>query len=239
MKVPIIPATKVAETCDLLFGGASQAVVDEAAELIGEGAELDVDRIDDVSTELRHIHGELLSSARPVDPDQFEGTVGAHLHRTLEDLAIDVTALDSPGFWAFLGTRYFWWFISWRHAATLTSGVYPNYRKYVDGTNAAECVVLRAYLRARLVYEPAADEPYRLTSSVPRGADFWRSHVLRVRTSSSPVLTRSFAIRQTTDRLGTDELRSFAKRLNRTWTNVVLHTYDADDAEALLNDLRE
>ena len=55
---------------------------------------------------------------------------------------------------------------------------------------------------------------------------------------SGPVqLPRScgaFVEMQSTDRLSTDELREFAKTLNRIWANIVPAIYDDADATALI-----
>jgi hypothetical protein len=39
--------------------------------------------------------------------------------------------------------------------------------------------------------------------------------------------------------MNTSELRRYAKRLNRTVTNLVVELLDQDDADALVEDLRE
>lgn len=240
MRSPVIPAGKISLVCELLLEGANPAAVEPFAETIGDGpSELDVDAIDDLSQELRDRHEALRAGPGSPDPDEFEGQLGARVHSLLTQLGVDETALDSPGFWAYLSTRYFWWFVAWRHRITITSGNYSKFRTYVDGTSPAECVMLRAYLRARLVHEPGAEDPYQLASAVPKGADFWRSHVLRVKTGTSPALTRALTEHQVSDRMATDDLRRLAKKLNRTWSNVVLHVYDDEDARSLLRDLAD
>lgn len=240
MRSPVIPAGKISLVCELLLEGAYPAAVEPFAETTGDGPfELDVDAIDDLSEELRNRHESLGVRSGASDADEFEGQLGARIHSLLTELGVDETTLDSPGFWAYLSTRYFWWFVVWRHRVTVTSGSYSKFRTYVDGTSPAECVLLRAYLRARLVHEPRAEDPYHLATAIPKGADFWRSHVLRVKTGSSPALTRALTERQAADRMATDDLRRLAKKLNRTWSNVVLHVYDDEDARNLLRDLAD
>lgn len=239
MRVPILSAAKVPTVCESLIGGARSDFVEQHVDLMGDGLDLDVDRIADASDEFRKAHDVAAAGRGSSDPDRLEGEFGARVHALLSELAVEAPALDSPGFWAYLGTRHFWWFVTWRHPGPFASGPYSNYRRYVDGLNPAECVPLRAYIRARLVFDPRSNDPYGLVSAVPRGADFWRSHVLRVRTGTSPAIARAFARRQAEDRMGTDDLRAFARRLNRQWSNLVLHGYDEDDARRLLDELAD
>jgi len=78
---------------------------------------------------------------------------------------------------------------------------------------------------------------YSLAWAIPKGSDFWRSHILRVKTGSAPTVARAFANRQVVSRLETDSLRELASRLNRTWSNVVLHLYSEAEATKLLDEL--
>ena len=55
-----------------------------------------------------------------------------------------------------------------------------------------------------------------------------------MRTGTAPVLAQAFVEKQATDRMQTNELRSYAKRLNRIWSNVALTVYDESEAEQLL-----
>ena len=78
-----------------------------------------------------------------------------------------------------------------------------------------------------------------MSSSSARSADFWRSHVIRVRTGSAqPVATAFAQMQKGAGRLPTPALRDYAKRLNRIWTNTHLGLYDAERASALIAELR-
>ena len=78
-----------------------------------------------------------------------------------------------------------------------------------------------------------------LASELAGAVDFWRSHVIRVKTGNAPLLSSEFARRQRTLRMKTPELRKFAKRLNRLWLNVELATYDKDSSERLIASLAD
>lgn len=74
-------------------------------------------------------------------------------------------------------------------------------------------------------------------SRLRRSTDFWRSHIFRVRSGSAPALVRAMVEFQHENSLKTRELREFAKRINRTWSNVLLNLYTQDEAAELLRKL--
>lgn len=163
------------------------------------------------------------------DPDVFEGEVAGRLYDALK--SIPVYVLDDRGFWRYLSLRYFWEFINWRERKPFEKG---NYLKYIDASENTESVLPRMYLRAQALAGTGGEG---LAGSIPHAGDFWRSHVIRVRTGSAPKIARAFAAKQMASRLTTDPLRETAKRLNRTWTNVLLYLYDEAEAEELLDQL--
>lgn len=212
------------------------AAPDRSSNTIWEGSGDEV-VLDDLESSARTLSDELeqlRTDDGDGDRDDFEGRVGVTLAEALISVPLEV--LDDPGFWRFLAVEFFWSFVTWRESRAFESGDYGKYRKYIDGTNPSECVLLRAYNRARIA---GPDGDYELARAIPRATDFWRSHVLRVRTSTAEPLARSFARAQADNRMPTDELRAFARHLNRLWTNIVLHTYSDDEAKTLIEELRE
>jgi hypothetical protein len=129
----------------------------------------------------------------------------------------------------------FWWFVAWREAEPLSRG---NGLTYVDGRRNTEAIPLRLYLRAKAV---AIGGDVNLAKELKKCTDFWRSHVTRVRTGAAPQLATAFAQMQKdqSTRMATQELRAFARRVNRLWTNVQLAVYDAQEASKVLGDLRQ
>jgi hypothetical protein len=163
------------------------------------------------------------------DKEPFEGRLAAEIYPILDALPVEV--LDDPGFWRYLAVKYFWWFIAWREKDPIANG---NVGTYIDAKRNTEQIPLRLYLRAKAV----GGDPH-LCQALPKSADFWRSHVIRVRTGAAEPLARAFAATQEVDRMKTDPLRSYARRLNRQWANVNLVMYDQGEAEALVQGLRE
>lgn len=237
MRHLVLPQSTAQQACAALLED-EHADVEAFLEWVGTGIELPTQSIEDLAAELREEHDTYLAGPRAKDKDHFEGIVAARLHSVLEELEVDMTVLDEPGFWGYLSVQYFWWFVTWRQWSTFESRDFGKYRRYVDGTHATECVLLRAYLRGALAHRPNDEDPYALAYGIPDSTDFWRSHVLRVQTGSSPEITQAFASEQMRERMNTDELRTYARRLNRMWTNVVLHTYDETEAAEVVLDLR-
>ena len=167
------------------------------------------------------------------DRDALEGELCVSLYEALVEIPIEV--LDDPRFWAYLSIDYFWEFISWREQGAFSDDG-SSWLKYVDGRISTESVLPRMFLRIQVL---GGTEYAALASAIPKSTDFWRSHVLRVRTGSVPAITRALAESQKTDRLTTKPLRILARDyVNRLWTNVVPATYDDDSAKALIQEFR-
>lgn len=222
MRYPSLGNSKCAELAAQLVSGEDPAI-DPHARWVGEGDEIDIQSVAEVAREIIHGAGEWTDT----DRDRFEGKASVKLLTCLEHVPTEV--VDDRGFWRFLSLRYFWEFIAWREAEAFSKG---NYLKYVDAARSTEAVLPRMYLRARAV---GGREHADLASAVPKGADFWRSHVLRVRTGSAPPLTRAFISKQADARLPTGRLRAAARRINRSWANVVLDLYGDEEARSLID----
>lgn len=204
---------------DAIWRGAGESISFEALDVI----------LGAMSAELEH-HG--LDPALTTDKEPFEGRLALSVFGELDALPVEV--LDDPGFWRFLAMTRFWWFVAWREAEPLQRG---NGLTYVDGRRNTETIPLRLYLRAKAV--ATSDNP-QLAAELTKCTDFWRSHVMRVRTGSAPPLAAAFAEMQKdpSSRLATTPLRAFARRVNRLWTNVQLSTYDSAQAAGVIEELK-
>ena len=175
------------------------------------------------------------------DRDQVEGEAAAILYKALlpenaaVDRAVDVTVLDDPGFWRYLSLKWFWDFIEWRQWKTPEKFEERVHLVYVDASNSTECVLTRMYLRMASLGGHGYED---LASCLESATDFWRSHILRVRTAGAPHLVRAMVQAQSDARLKTANLRKLAKRVNRTWSNVVLDIYSKEEADRLLKELK-
>jgi hypothetical protein len=200
--------------------------IDDKVEWQGSGLDVDLRPLDRAVKELRD---DLERATQMPDHEVFEGRLAAEVHAKLTDFNPEV--LDDEGFWRYLAVSRFWWFIAWREAGPIRRG---NLATYVDGHLPAESIPLRLFIRGQSVYD---DGDYSRAWALERSADFWRSHVLRVRAGSTPHLTRALVDLQLRHRMTTDEMRRFARLVNRTWTNVVLYLYDDASSVELVEEL--
>ena len=230
MRYPTISRSTADEIARRLVAGENPPI-GPSVSWTGAGEEIDLEHVATAFHHLEQAFAEFLADSPTSTPEEFEGIAAGQLHQALRELPIEV--LDDPGFWRYLSLDKFWWFIAVREAGPLARG---NHSAYIDGLRPSECVPLRMFLRAHAV---GVDNDYTLASSLTRASDFWRSHVIRVRTGSAPSVARGFVRLQTEQRMPTDVLRPFAKRVNRLWSNVVLDRLDDDEADQVMRDLYE
>ena len=202
---------------------------------VGRGEDIDLSRIEEAAAAIR----ELVAAAdrRANQRDQVEGEAAAILYRALSlevatgHRGVDVAVLNDPGFWRYLSLKWFWDFVEWRQWKKPERFKESTHLVYVDASNSTECVLTRMYLRMVALGGSGHED---LVSCLPHASDFWRSHIVRVRTAGAPRLVRAMVEAQRDARLKTDDLRELAKRVNRTWSNVLLDLYTQEEAAQLL-----
>lgn len=233
MRYPTLSPAATAEHAALLLAG-HELDPTEHVVVQGSGPDVVLDPLAVLGEQLCSEASELDRSSGRVDRDRFEGSASGRLHALVADLPIAV--VDDPGFWAYLTVVHFWGLVTWREAPAFASNDPGRYLRYIDGRSTTECVLTRMALRARIC---AVGTDSSLASAIPFGADFWRSHILRVAVSGAPAIARAFAREQAQNRMATEELRDFARALNRVTTNLVPQMLDDDDSLELVNGLRQ
>jgi hypothetical protein len=232
VKYPVLDSIQVKEALPSILAGeaySADAVCRWVDSPDGDGSRVDLDALDAaLAPVLVDLDSHIAANGTGGDKEPLEGRLAAAVYVVLSALPPEV--LDDRGFWNYLAVSRFAAFTRWREADAIDAG---NGGTYFDVARAAEHVPLRLFLRAGAVNGDA-----ELAAGIPKSTDFWRSHVTRVRTGSAVPLATAFAQMQKDDRLATDELRDFARRLNRTWTNVALGLADIDDSTALVAELR-
>jgi hypothetical protein len=229
MRYPSIDKTLCAELVAQLVRGEGPSI-DAQVTWVGSGDDVDLRALDSALEPFKAQLDQIVAGTVKVDKEVFEGQVAAGCHSLLAALPADV--LDDRGFWRYLGLSKFWWYIAWREAKPISAG---NAHTYTDASLSVMAIPSRLFLRGQAVVQ---DGDYGPAFALERSTDFWRSHVLRVRVGSAPRLTRALVRLQREKQMKTDPvLRPYARRLNRTWTNVVLHLYDEDEAYQLLDEL--
>ena len=201
----------------------------------GSGSEkaLDLSGIEVVAAALNaQIEERLKSKKKGSDKDELEGKFCLEIYNALKHVPVEI--LDDPSFWRFLSIRYFSDFVMWREVNALGKG---NIATYVSAKSSAEAIPVRMYLRAQAMIDESGNCP--LAEAIPEGTDFWRSHIIRVRTGRAKHLAQAFAKLQSNERMITDDLRPFARRLNRFWANVIMLDYDKKASDAILKEIKK
>lgn len=238
MRYPIVTLTKCREFAQRKAGGAQPALVPA---WVGREPEIDTRPLRDAKARMRDVMEKWkhLPLSRRADA---EGDAAVIVYDALTAIGVHpdrhaaVPVLDDPGFWRYLTLCHFWDFVAWRHWGHPGDFRSDKHMRYLDAVSSQECVVSRMYLRMAAV---GGAEHGDLASCLTGAGDFWRSHILRVRTASAPPLTRAMVRAQRDSRLKAAHLRELAKRVNRTWSNVVLDLYDDDDTDELIAELWE
>lgn len=231
MRYPTLNAGQTDELVRQLIKG-EETSIHTVALWRGDGETIDLDDLEDAIYDLRERLKEIGEDpALTSDKDPFEGEVAAKVFPFLNAVPIEV--LDDLGFWRYLSVRYFWWFVSWRESGPIESG---NVATYTSANRNTEQIPLRLYLRAKAIQN---GDDLTFASTLEKSTDFWRSHVIRVRTGTAPKVARAFVSMQKETHLPTETLREYARRLNRTWTNVNLNLLTEDQAEDLIKELRD
>ena len=227
MRYPILTRSKTEALARQLVSSQHTPNWELERSWVGSGQEVDLKSLGKVMGAMHEAFEQRDPKKVSDSPEAFEGRFAGDVHRTLRNLPIE--ALDDPGFWRYLSLVDFWWFVKVREAPAIGRG---NVMTYVDGGK--ECVPFRMFLRAQAIRQ---EDDYSLAGALPKAADFWRSHVLRVKTGTAPPLARSFARLQVEKAMVSDDIRPFARRINRLWSNIVFQEWDDDDCDRLLADL--
>jgi hypothetical protein len=231
MLYPTLDSLSVQSLLHKLIAG-EEPDIDAVTTWTGSGDRLELHELDQALTRLGvpSLDQADGSKSDATQMEKLEGRLAIAVTEQLCDIPFEV--LDDQGFWNYLAVSRFWRFIARREAKAIQKG---NGIKYVDAKYRSEQIPLRLFLRGKTVIDRAPD----LAWDLERSTDFWRSHVIRVRVGSNPNLATAFATVQKQERMSTNELRRFARRLNRTVTNLAVEVLDAEDATALVEDLRE
>lgn len=185
---------------------------------------------DEIADAARRIDALITERLNESDKDLVEGQAAVDLVAAFDVLPVEV--IDDERFWNFVAIEYFWRFILWREEGA------KDVLVYFDSGSGADSIPLRLFLRAKAIEGPGGEMNL---VEIREATDFWRSHILRVRTGRARRLARAMAGVQKDDdlRMSTKVLREFAKRVNRLWSNVVLYELDDDEALRLVREIRE
>lgn len=217
-----------------------EADLDDTVAWLGEAPEVDVEKLRHARMRIEQIVQE---DAGQLDIDQIEGKAACVLYRSLSEADTPTEALSEAGFWRYLSVVHLWNFCVSRQPSAFMATPEPreSHKQYIDGELSYLCVPSRMYLRVKALGGLEFAERDGLAWAVRGGTDFWRSHIHRVRVGEHSAIVRAMVRRQSDEktRLLTLPLRTFAKELNRTLTNLVPSLLNDDEADRLVRELWE
>jgi hypothetical protein len=184
----------------------------------GQGVDYQECAVDDLRSRLLELKNDYSSELKKSDPEggRFESEACVLVHRLLP---VTNSAVADPGFWIWLAVVKLPDIVEWRHGG---EGRFAELANYGIG-NRTENLMFRMWLRAEIVYDPSADDPYYLSRFGDQ--DLWRSHIIRQGYSSVRDVAKcliSFQYGDGKPRLSSDGIRELAKRLRRLRANMMM-----------------
>jgi hypothetical protein len=182
----------------------------------------------DLSEKLKVISSKKKSNS---DLDEIEGKLSSEVFRLLYKLPTEI--LTDPDFWRYLCATTFFQFIIWRDGSAEDLPARASFGASSKSIT-MDCVPFRMFNRGLINFELTGDLKDDSYASIP-GTDVWRSHILRVKTSFSPNLTRNILEKLESGKLPTSLVRPLAKRLRRLRSNVIFEILEPEDANLVFS----
>jgi hypothetical protein len=138
---------------------------------------------------------------------EFESDGAILVHQALRDLPTNL--LEDSEFWLWLTIYQCRDIVSWRHGVDASLGNFGVEARF-------EGLMCRMFLRAHLVYQSDADDPYELSRKGTQ--DFWRSFMIRRNYASVKDMARAFARHvnfQEAKNLIDDEVRQLGPKITQ------------------------
>lgn len=199
----------------------------------GSGPDYPIDHVEKLRAELLEIKSKYPAELNEKDKNggKFEAEACARVHQSLP---FDPQVFADSGFWVWLAVTQLSEIVEWRHGGTDRLAALANY----GIGNRIENLVFRMWLRADLVCDPSAQDPYWLAK---RGdQDLWRSHIFRQDYANVRELARALVGFQCLPdgyRLhpsNENGIRMLAKRIKRLRANIVFEFLNTSQLTDLL-----
>jgi hypothetical protein len=227
MKVPTLSqsemkafteARRVGESYDpeVIYTGSELSLGDELVSEFVEGVNL-------VLSEVKLEN----ASSQEMSHSNFEKKLTARALRFFE--ALPPEAKFSPGFWSYVSFRIAD-AVEWRYPPNDKEGWSKNFVSSHSHSDFIDGLLPRIVVRGLI----ARDSSKALSLS---GQDFWRSHILRVKTGFSKVVSIAFAEHVVDVSMPVSEQRIVAKRVRSARSNVIFEALDSSQAVKMLETL--
>jgi len=135
-----------------------------------------------------------------------------------------------PGFWTYLSWRCAD-VIAWRYPVNEKKGWVDNFFARYSASDFINAFIPRLVVQGLITRGDSARSF--------RGQDFWRSHVLRVKTGFSKEVSNGFANIAKNESVNTEDARIIAKKVRAIRSNVIFEALDKPQAEILVGELRK
>lgn len=210
--------------------------LDGYVEVKGRGEDYPQEQIEKLRTELLKIKAQFPEKINKWDKSggQFEAIGSEIVHRILPH---DPHIFADTGFWVWLAVTQLSDIVEWRHGSDIKFAELANYG--IGSGKRIENLFLRMWLRADLVVDYEAEEPYYLSKLGDQ--DLWRSHIIRQGYSNVRALAKALVIYQCIEegkRLTNDSngIRALAKRLKRLRANVMFEFLDINQLNHIIKE---
>jgi len=156
-----------------------------------------------------------------------------NLELQLTDLALDFfeklphAAKFEPGFWSYLSFRLAT-IIVWRYPPNEKEGWGRNFLVKHAASEFPDGFLPRIILRGQIASGSNEAEAFIQQ-------DFWRSHILRVKTGYSQTMSQSFAEKVIRNRSLVEEQRQVAKKIRSLRSNIIFELLDKTDCDSLVD----
>lgn len=209
--------------------------LDRLVKTRGDGPELPQEFVNELIADLAGIRTrfpEGLKAAK--NANAFEAMAARAIHHRVD---VSVEILADPDFWLWLAVVHFSDIVEWRYGDPANGTGAANY-----GVGArSENLLYRLWLRAELVLDEQADDPYHLCD---RGQiDFYRSHLFRQGYANARNFARALLRFQYPDArdatqpfLKIDQIRELVKRLRRARSNLFMEILDEVECRKVIQD---
>jgi hypothetical protein len=139
---------------------------------------------------------------------------------------IPTQAKFEPGFWSYLSFRLSP-IILWRYPPNEKEGWGRNFVSKHSPSDFIDGFLPRILVRGQIAVGSELAESFLQQ-------DFWRSHILRVKTGFCQTMSQSFAEKVVSEKLPVEVQRAAAKKLRSIRSNVVFELLDKPDCEKLI-----
>lgn len=201
----------------------------------GDGPELPQEFVEDLVADMAAIKASFPEGlSGPKSANAFEAMAARAVHQRVR---ADVVILADADFWLWLAVVHFAAVVEWRYGNPEGGTAMANFG--IGARN--ENLLYRLWLRADLVLDESATDPYHLCD---RGqVDFYRSHLFRQGYANARAFARALLKYQYRDanamaqpHLKVELIRELVKRLRRTRANLFVEILDESECHEVIEE---